>query len=52
MADSLLADLVKVEKAILDAVGELAETASDTVVAGLKAAADAVHTVIESVGGK
>jgi hypothetical protein len=52
MADSVLENLVKVEKAILGALGELADTASDAVVAGLNAAASAVRTVIESVTGE
>lgn len=49
---AVLNDLVEVEKAILGAVGDLADTASDAVVATLKAAAEAVRGVIETVGGK
>lgn len=48
---AILEDLVDVEKSILGAVSALADTASEAVVNTLKAAADSVRAVIETVGG-
>jgi len=48
---AVVKDLIKVEKAILDAIGELAGAASDVVVGALKGAAEVVHNVIDTVAG-
>jgi len=48
---SILDELVKVEKGILEAVSELGDAAGDAVVGTLKGAAAAVHAVIDTVAG-
>lgn len=48
---SILDELIKVEKGILDALGELGGAAGDAVTGTLKGAAEAVHAVIDAVAG-
>jgi len=48
---SILNELIEVEKGILAALGELGEAAGDAVTGTLKAAAEAVHAVIDTVAG-
>lgn len=48
---AIVQDLLEVEKAVLDAAGEVADTAADTVKAGLEAAAQTLRNVIEAVTG-
>lgn len=47
----VLDTLLEVEKALLGVLGETAEAATDAVAAIVKAAAEGVHEVIETLGG-
>lgn len=49
---SILGSLLEIEKALLGAVGEVADAAGDAVAATVRGAATAVREVIDTVGGE
>lgn len=49
---AILQDLLDIEKAVLGAVNDLADDASDVVVSTLKGAAEGIRNVIDAVKGE